>query len=85
MADKVTYAISCTPQEELTDENSGTRYVLASEVGKSLGGSGVATAASYGGTADNQGYLNQIESLKCTKKKMYLLKTQDTHIVVLQH
>lgn len=59
MADKVTYAISCTPQEELTDENSGTRYVLASEVGKSLGGSGVATAASYGGTADNQGYLNQ--------------------------
>jgi hypothetical protein len=58
MADKVTFAVSCTPQEELTDENSGTRYVLSSEVATSLGGSGSATCASYAGTAANQGYLN---------------------------
>ena len=58
MADKVTYSVSCTPQEELTNENSGTIYVIASEVNKSLGGSGTATCASYAGTADNQGYLN---------------------------
>ena len=58
MADKVTFAVSCTPQEELTNENSGTTYVIASEVNKSLGGSGTATCASYAGTAANQGYLN---------------------------
>ena len=58
MADKVTFAVSCTPQEELTDENSGTRYVLSSEVATSLGGNGSATCASYAGTAANQGYLN---------------------------
>ena len=58
MADKVTFAVSCTPQEELTNENSGTIYVIASEVNKSLGGSGAATCASYDGTAANQGYLN---------------------------
>jgi len=58
MADKVTFAVSCTPQEELTNENSGTIYVIASEVNTSLGGSGAATCASYAGTAANQGYLN---------------------------
>jgi hypothetical protein len=58
MADKVTYSISVTPQEQLSDENSGTHYIIASEVGKSLGGSGVATVADYAGSAANQGYLN---------------------------
>ena len=58
MADKVTYAVSCTPQEELTNENSGTTFVIASEVNKSLGGSGTATCSSYAGTAADQGYLN---------------------------
>ena len=58
MADKVTFAVSCTPQEELTNENSGTIYVIASEVNKSLGGSGTATCTSYAGTAAKQGYLN---------------------------
>jgi hypothetical protein len=59
MADKVTYSVSCTPQEELTDDNSGSHYVIAGEVGKSLGGSGVATATNFSGTAAAQGYLNQ--------------------------
>lgn len=58
MADKVTYAISCTPQEELTNENGGTQYVIASEVNKGLGGSGEAVVADYAGSAPNQGYLN---------------------------
>jgi hypothetical protein len=58
MADKVTFAVSCTPQEELSTENSTTTYVIASEVNKTLGGSGTATCASYAGTAANQGYLN---------------------------
>jgi len=58
MADKVTFAVSCTPQEELTNENSGNTYVIASEVNKSLGGSGTATCANFGGTAADQGYLN---------------------------
>jgi len=58
MADKVTYSISCTPQEELGDENSGSHYIIASEVGKTLGGSGTATVADFGDTAGKQGYLN---------------------------
>lgn len=58
MADKITFAVSCTPQEELTNENSGTIYVIASEVNKSLGGSGSATCSSYAGSAADQGYLN---------------------------
>ena len=58
MADKVTFAVSCTPQEELTNENDGTTFVIASEVNKSLGGSGTATVVNYAGTAANQGYLN---------------------------
>ena len=58
MADKVTYAISCTPQEELTNENGGTQYVIASEVNKGLGGSGEAVVANYAGTKENLGYLD---------------------------
>ena len=58
MADKVTFAVSCTPQEELSTENSTTTYVIASEVNKSLGGSGTATVSAYNGIAADQGYLN---------------------------
>jgi hypothetical protein len=62
MADRVTFAVSCTPQEQLTNENSGTMYVIASEINKSLGGSGKATCASFDsggdGTGLKQGYLN---------------------------
>ena len=59
MADKVTYSVSCTPQEQLDDEHGGAHYVIAGEVGKSLGGSGAAVVADFGDTAAKQGYLNQ--------------------------
>ena len=42
--------------EELTTENSTTQDVIASEVGKSLGGSGQAAVTDYSGDADVQGY-----------------------------
>jgi len=58
MADSVQFSVSCTPVEELATENSGTSNILASEVNTSLGGSGTAAVADYGGTAANQGYLN---------------------------
>ena len=58
MADSVKFSVSCTPTEELTNENLGTVSIIASEVGKSLGGNGSATCASYDLTAANQGYLN---------------------------
>lgn len=58
MADKVTYAVSCTPQEELTNENSGTTFVIASEVNTSLGGSGAAVVTDYSGASAVQGYKN---------------------------
>ena len=56
MADKVTYSISVTPQEELAEENGGSTFIVASEVGKGLGGSGVAVVTNYTHTAASQGY-----------------------------
>ena len=64
MADSIQFSVSCTPVDELTDENSGTHSVIAGEVKTSLGGSGVATVADYGGTAANQGYLNATVNYK---------------------
>ena len=58
MADSVQFSVSCTPVEELATENSGTANIIASEVNKSLGGSGSATVSAYNGSAANQGYLN---------------------------
>ena len=58
MADSVQFSVSCTPVEELATENSGTANIIASEVNKSLGGSGSATVTAYNGSAANQGYLN---------------------------
>jgi hypothetical protein len=58
MANEVRYAISVTPVEELTDANASTHCVIASEVGKSLGGDGTAAVGAFDGTAANQGYLN---------------------------
>jgi hypothetical protein len=58
MADSVRYSISVTPVEEISDENSQTHTILASEVNATLGCSGVATCASYAGSAAAQGYSN---------------------------
>lgn len=57
MSDRIKFAVSVTPIETLTDENAGTRDIVASEVGKSLGGGGDSLAiANYTGVADAQGY-----------------------------
>ncbi len=70
MADSVRYAISVTPVEELTDENSGTHNVISGEVNKALGGSGVAAVTDYSGTAAVQGYkdatVNYVEAIDST-------------------
>ncbi len=60
MADRIKFAVSCTPIETLTDENSGTKDIVASEVGTSLGGNGDSiNLANYSArTAAQQGYLN---------------------------
>jgi len=59
MADRVRIAVSETPIETITDENAGTHDIVASEVGKSLGGNGDSIAlASYARTAAIQGFLN---------------------------
>ena len=54
--DTVNFSVSVTPIELLATENAGTESILASEVGKSLGGSGTANVASYAGSAADQGY-----------------------------
>lgn len=58
MANKVKYRVHCTPLEEITDENGRVHTVMASEVGRTLGGAGEAVVSDYAGTAANQGYLN---------------------------
>ena len=62
MADKIRYAVSVTPVEEITDEQANTHEVISGEVGKSLGGSGEAPVANYtpsgGGEAAKQGYFD---------------------------
>ena len=56
MADKVKYRVHCTPLEEISDEKGGIHTVLASEIGRTLGGSGEATVADYSGSGAVQGY-----------------------------
>jgi hypothetical protein len=57
VADHWDIKVSVTPIEELTNENSGTEKIIASEVGKSLAGSGTSVdLANYSGSAANQGY-----------------------------
>lgn len=56
MADSVRYKISVEPREELTDEQGNTKNVISGEVGKRLGGTGVAVVTNYAGNAGAQGY-----------------------------
>lgn len=57
MADRIRTSVHITPIETLTDENSGTHDVIASEVGRSLGGTADSVGISnYSQTAANQGY-----------------------------
>lgn len=56
MSDQIRFSINVTPVETLTTENSTTEDVIASEVNKSLGGSGTAAVTDYSGDADVQGY-----------------------------
>jgi len=59
MADRIKFAVSATPVETLTDENSATHDIIASEVLKTLGGGGDSLSlTSYAQTAAVQGYLN---------------------------
>ena len=56
MADSVQFSISCTPIEVPTVEEGTASGIMASEVGKSLGGSGAAVVADFGATGALQGY-----------------------------
>ncbi len=59
MADHLQITVSVAPIEELTDENSGTTKIIASEVAAVLGGSGTSVdLANFSNAADGQGYLN---------------------------
>ena len=57
MADHITFNVSVTPIEELTEEQGGTTKIVASEIATSLGGGGDSVdLADYSGSAGNQGY-----------------------------
>ena len=66
MSDSVRYAVSVNPLEEITDEQGNTYTVISGEVGKNLGGSGVAVVTDYSGTAAAQGYKDAtVNYLEC--------------------
>ena len=65
MADRIKFAVRCTPIETITDENAAEHDIIASEVNRSLGGGGDSVSlANYTGTAANQGYLNAAVNYK---------------------
>lgn len=68
MADHINFHVSATPVEELTDENSNTKKVIAGEIGTALGGGGDSSdLTNYSGTAANQGYKDAaVNYLDCT-------------------
>lgn len=61
MADRIRFGVNLTPIETLTDENGGSRDIVASEVGRSLSASGESIDLNFAYnsfTAAQQGYLN---------------------------
>ncbi len=70
MGDSVRYSMSVNPLEEITDEQTNTYTVISGEVGRNLGGSGVAVVTDYSGTAAAQGYkdatVNYLECIDST-------------------
>lgn len=59
MADRINFAVTATPIETITDENSASHDILASEVLTKFGGGGDSLSlAAYNNSAANQGYLN---------------------------
>ena len=66
MSDKVRYAVSVNPLEEITDEQSNTYTVISGEVGRNLGGSGEAVVTGYSGAAAAQRYKDAtVNYLEC--------------------
>lgn len=77
MADSVRYAISVDPLEEITDEQANTYTVISGEVGRSLGGSGVATVADYSAVAAVQGYKDAtVNYLNCVDDASTQISTE---------
>ena len=59
MADHIQFKVSAVPVEELTDENGGTKKIIASEIGRSLrGGGNSVNLTDYSLSAATQGYSN---------------------------
>ena len=59
MADRIKFAVSAIPLETLTSENNTSHDILASEVGRSLSGSGDSIDLDgFEDAASTQGYLN---------------------------
>jgi len=79
MSDVVRYSISVEPREELTNENGGTKVVLASEVNKILGGDGSAIVTDYSATPTLQGYKDgSVIYLECTDNTSVHLTAEAT-------
>ena len=81
MADRIIYSVSATPIETVTqavtysniedtsnhaNSTNNSHDVLATEVGKTLGGSGESVCNGYAATAAYQGYLNQTPNYRLT-------------------
>ena len=79
--DKVKFSVTCTPIEQITTEQalSPIPEVIASEVGKSLSGSGEAAASNYNGAAAVQGYTGGVVNyVNCVDNSATAISTEST-------
>ena len=59
MSDNIKITTYIEPREELTSDDSDITTIVASEVGKNLGGSVTIDVTDFSNTASEQGYLNK--------------------------
>lgn len=59
MSDRVKITTYVEPIEELTSDDADVSTIIASEVGKNLGGSASIDVTNFSNTASEQGYLNK--------------------------
>lgn len=76
---KVNFAVSCTPVETPAVEYGTAGDQIASEVGKSLGGSGSIAMADFAGGAAVQGYNDQAANyLECVDNSSTQISSETT-------
>ena len=80
-SDRVKFSVTCTPIEQISTEQalSPIPEVIASEVGKSLSGSGEAAVTNFSGAAAIQGYTGGVVNyINCVDNSATAISTEDS-------